>query len=234
MKKLITTIAFSIIMVTLTNAQIKKPTVKVGVNKAKTQQPSSGLLLKSSVKLKTLQDLNKLNIPVSQITKEKLNAKPTRSWGITPLKIRNGDLKLDSFKGNYDVNTWDWGLTGGSNRYFNEIINEIENGKPEDPHNNIFPFTIKFRAIGGVEYRLKIKQHLVYRNSPSHYLYIKKGNYITKIQMVGQEYNYIFKEVRSREIEISFSGAAIIDNNSRNGGTWWPVKTPKIEIDRIN
>ena len=40
-------------MVTITNAQIKKPTVKAGVTKVKTQQPSSGLLLNSSAKLNT-------------------------------------------------------------------------------------------------------------------------------------------------------------------------------------
>ena len=234
MKKLLTTIALSIIMVTLTNAQIKKPTVRVGVTKTKTQQPSSGLLLKSSVKLKTLQDLNKLNIPVSQITKEKLNAKPTRSWEITPLKIRNGDLKLDSFKGDYDIDFWAWGLSAGSNRNFEQIIDEIENGEPEDLYNNIFPFTIKFRAAGGVEYRLKIKQTIVDLDRNSHYLYIKNGNRISKIQMDGLDFNYVFKEGRSREIEISFSGATLIDINYSGGGVWWPIKTQKIQIDRIN
>jgi len=229
MKKLITTIAFSILMVTLTNAQIKKPKVKVDVNKVQTQKPSSGLLLKSSVKLKTLQDLNKLNIPVTQITKEKLNAKPTRSWGITPLKIRNGDLKLGRFNGHYDVNMWAW---SSNNRGFNIKLRELENGKGEDPHHDILPFTIKFRAIGGVEYRLKINQRTILHTRRSNYLYIKKGNFISKIQMNELEFNYIFKESRSGEIEILFSGVAILDNTNRQG--FYPLMTEKIEIDRIN
>ena len=184
--------------------------------------------------MQTIEDIKKLNIPVAQISKEQFNAKPITSWNISPKKIVNGFLKLDSFKGEYDSDFWDWGLSVNPRTNLSTIMNEIENRTAEDPYNDIFLFTIKFRATGGIEYRLKIKQTYVYRDPKPHYMYIKKGGYITKIQMTGLEFNYIFKESRSQEIQISFSGAIIIDDSSRNVGIWWPVRAQNIQIDRIN
>jgi hypothetical protein len=232
MKKVLTTIALAIIMVAGTNAQIKKPTIKVDASKVQTQQPSNGLLLKSSVNLKTLQDFNKLDIPTQQISKDKLDAKPTMSWAISPRKLTDGFLKFNSFKGDYDLDLWDWGLSANGN--FDTTIDELDRGKTEDPRRYVFPFTIKFRATGGVEYRLKIKQGYRIPNPTQQFLYIIKDQQISKIQMSNYEFNFIFKEIRSREIEISFSGVAYIDSNDRNGGIWNPIMTEKIQIDRIN
>lgn len=221
MKKII--LIFSLVFYTTANAQIKKTSVKV--NNKQTQQANFGVLLKSNVKLKSLQDLNKLNIPLTQITSEKLNAKPTQSWEITPLKLIDGVLKLDSFSGNYGLDYWRW--------FTDTNFSELENGTTENRNNKVLPITIKFRATGGVEYRLKINQRLVLPTREFNFIYIKKGNLISKVQMSsGLEFNYIFKETRSGEIEISISGV-VISAHTNSGGSY-PIHTEKIEIDRIN
>lgn len=237
MKKAIILFIWGLFAITTVNAQIKKPSVKVKVNKHKTHQVSPGVLLKSSVKLKTLKDFNKLNIPVTKITKEQLNAKPIRSWKITPLKLKDGVLKLASFTGSSGLTYWSWytetrGANKGNNANKRRLINELESGTVNNNHHTALPFTIKFRVTGGVEYRLKIEQRVIIPSRHSNFLYIKKGNYITKIQK-GQfnSFNYIFKEARSSEIEISFSGVVIPDETI---SVFNPLRTEKIEIDRIN
>ncbi|WP_423999435.1 hypothetical protein [Maribacter sp. IgM3_T14_3] len=159
MKKVITTFALAIIMVAGTNAQIKKPTVKVDASKVQTQQPNNGLLLKSSVKLNTLQDFKKLNIPVAQITKEKLNAKPISTWSIAPTKYKYADLQLYRFNGAWDKNYW----TLKSYNHYDEdgdikrVLANVQTGNVDLVGSSGFPMSIDFRATAGVEYRLKIK-----------------------------------------------------------------------------
>ncbi len=99
MKKVITTIALAIIMVAGTNAQIKKPTVKVNTTPIATSTKLQGVKVNDLSRLKTIEDFEKLNIPVQQMTKELLNKKPTQTWIISPTQLSYAQLKLDYFYG---------------------------------------------------------------------------------------------------------------------------------------
>ena len=223
MKKLITTIALSILVVTITNAQIKKPTVKVGVTKAKTQQPSSGLLLNSSVKLKTLQDFKKLNIPVAQITKEMLDKKPTQTWIINPRKLSDGYLKLIKFTGFLRPESFllyvrekcdSWSQTERL-----EALYRTEYWH-EDDYSWMFPLKISFRVSGDVDYLIKLKHikqehpaYVPYDLKPRDFIYVVRKSldltyYISKVLMDNNnEFHYSFKEHNSGEISLFFSSS---------------------------
>ena len=77
MKKLITTIVLSIIMVSLTNAQIKKPTVKVNTTSIKTNTNLQGIKVNDLSRLKSIEDLDHENFVKFGITS---NCKRRFDW----------------------------------------------------------------------------------------------------------------------------------------------------------
>jgi hypothetical protein len=245
MKKLITTIALAIIMVSLTNAQINKPKVKVDVNKVQTQQPSSGLLLNSSMKLNTLQDFNKLNIPVAHITKEQLNAKPISTWSISPTKYKYADLQLYGFNGRWDQNYWT--LKSYNDRDHDgdikRVFANVQTGQVDALGGAGFPMFIGFRATAGVEYRLKIKLiddvYYTFDYDSRDFIYIIKSNrdreeIVAQINVdTNKEINYVFKEERSGYIYLNFSCIPKL-NEEYNIYHWKWVCFNEIKIDRIN
>ncbi|WP_338357581.1 hypothetical protein [Yeosuana marina] len=225
MKKVITTIALTIIMVAGTNAQIKKPTVKIDASKIQTQQSSNGLLLNSSVKLNTLQDFKKLNIPKQQLSKEQLAKKPTRTWKITPMKLKDGFLTLEWAEGALLKERWHLYTLGSSDvRYKSGAI------------------TIKFYAVGGVEYRLKINFENILRDmsfDSNDFIYIRKydNNEVFATQVfldpTNGEFNYIFKQQNSGYIYIT---STTIPKLQASTGIeeWVMIGVDEIKIDRIN
>ncbi len=93
MKSQILTIVLLLFGITTIDAQMKKPAVSVKTNKVKMVKTVQGIKVDLR-EIKTSADFNKLKIPVSRVSKEKLNAKPINTWKITPLKSKDGQLVI--------------------------------------------------------------------------------------------------------------------------------------------
>lgn len=211
MKKLITTIALSIIMVTLTNAQIKKPTVKLNTPKVNTGNSVQGLKINDLSRLKSIEDFKKLKIPVQQITKENLRKKPTQTWKINPRKLNDGSLKFERLSGWMTPNSWNFGRN--NDRTVQEDVETLNSGRSAGA--GLFDLKIEFRVSGGIEYRLKLKEIDPWGNYRDKNLFVSRrssnGLYISRINMNElNEYNYIFKEPNSCDIKLQFTGTADI------------------------
>jgi len=231
MKKLITTIALSILVVTITNAQIKKPTVKVNTNPIETNTNLQGVKVNDLSRLKTIEDFEKLKIPVQQITKEKLNAKPAQTWKISATRLYYAQLKLDYFYGLLSNNEF---LMKGSNMIDNEpeIIDAIRRSPyPIDPAKLWnFPLGIKFRVSADVEYKLKLKVSNAGRGD---IFVVKNESFISRISKSDRgDYYYVFTPDKSEEITLKFSSPFGRKSNRSSIKHWKPITFTEILIER--
>jgi len=243
MKKLITTIVLSIIMVSLTNAQIKKPTVKVNTTSIKTNTNLQGIKVNDLSRLKSIEDFEKLKIPPQQLTKEILNAKPTQTWKIGPRRLNDGNLKFEQIIGVMTPTSWLYG--GEFINNLDDVIEDLNRDIIRGGNYATFPLSIKFKVSGGIEYRLKFKQlQPASTTNNNEYLYVyiesKNGRYISRLDKNDlNEFNFIFKEPNSSEIILKISPIPNLKGNnlpgiSRSGYYWQWVEISEIKIDRIN
>ncbi len=196
-----------------------------------------GLKINNLNKFKTFGDFKKLNIPVQQTTKELLNKKPTRTWTINPRKLTYGSLKFEKLMwGTITPTSWRYG--SGSFRRINEHVERLNRGRNVSSNNtaDVFTLKIKFRASGASEYRLKLKEidHMSHENYRDKYIYVrrisKNGLFISRLNMNElEEYNYIFKEPNSCDINLEFTGAPNLGRVD-----WELVTISEIRIDKIN
>jgi hypothetical protein len=105
MKKLITTIVVAIIMVSLTNAQIKKPVISQNQQGATNQTAVQGIQLPNLERV-TSAEIRKLRLPTVSISEAQKNAKPLSTWKITPLQPKYSSLSVDSYYGEYFLYGW--------------------------------------------------------------------------------------------------------------------------------
>lgn len=194
MRKIITLVSFYLVMSLTISAQIKRTNVLL--NKTNVKKQVQGVKVDIS-KFNKAADFNRINIPESQISKTKLNAKPINTWKITPLKPKNAQLELKSLFGVVTPSYWQTGIETQTND------SDFTNLNPS------FPISIKFRASGGVDYRLKLKNLITNRNG---YVYIAIGDlynhhsFVNKIQFDrNNELNYSFYEEKSKDIIIYVS-----------------------------
>lgn len=209
-KKIITTIVFIAITFTTVHSQITRPNNRLKTKEVNKLSQTDGLRI-ANLDKKSMKDLTRLNIPVSSITRDKLNAKPIRTWAIGPNKLYDGQLRLKYFNGHWSDNKWK-----SSNRYC---------------------ASFKFRALGGVEYRMKLKMvpdsGMGFSNDNFIYVTRKRDNRTTKVVIdEHKEFNYLFKEAQSGEIEIMFTAIPVVTIEGRN--SFRPIRFSEIRIDRIN
>ncbi len=237
-KKILSTIFVIVLTFITVNAQVK-PKVSVKTSKVKTGKAIQSLKVMSLDKLKSVEDLKRLNIPVAKVTKEKLRAKPTRTWKINPQRLNDGFLRFETMQGTFDKDRWTWG--SNVDRHLQNSLDRLNEGKQKNDRYDAFPFKIKFRVTGGVEYRIKIRQLYILPESRSHYIYVaiksmsNKQQSISKINNENNVFNYIFKRPRSEEVIISLSGIPTITSTFNDGrGYWQPINVAEVRIDRIN
>jgi len=238
MKNSITILAVAILMVAGTNAQIKKPTVKVTTTNIKTNTALQGVKVNDLSRLKTVADFEKLNIPVQQMTKEKLNAKPTQTWKISATQLSYAQLKLDYFRGWLSNNEFQMRgqyLMSGQN-YDHNLAENIDQqwrrrGTTDDPYLFwICPLGIKFRASADIEYKLKLKISDTSIPSMGDIFVVQNELYISRISKSDSgDYYYVFTPEKSEEITLQFSSGVIADSNF-----WESISFTEIRIDRIN
>ncbi len=141
MKNLIITIVLTVLTFSIASAQIKKiplKNTKVGV-----VQLNKGIKVPNIKNISTA-DLHKLKLPVVSITEIQKNAKPLRSWKITPMRLKDTYLEISSFFGRGTKSLWE--------------INSfpLVEGREVTKWNAEFLW-LKFRQSQGIEYRMKIK-----------------------------------------------------------------------------
>ena len=262
MKKLFSAILFVAITFSTIHAQVKstikpgiKPTIQMNTALSKNVANTKGLKLAANKKL-TAGDFKKLNIPRVQISVEQLNAESIRTWKINPMKMKDGFFQLDKFKG--EMTTRDWSFGGYRTSFLAQKVERFNGGIEAQ---NSAPLKIKFRATGGIEYRLKFEN--LYGRADDYIFVVKKTRNNTTVSKLfptdQNEYLYVFKESSSCDVQISFSAVPDFDTRSeeeirrareyerrrghdaRRGGHdfirrdyWGWVKIPEIRIDRIN
>lgn len=234
MKKVITTIALALSIVTLTNAQIKKPKVKMNTTPIATNTQLQEVKVNNLGSLKTIEDFEKLNIPVQQMTKELLNKKPTQTWKISPMHLIDGNLKLNYFYGS--INPEVFSYYGTDANYFN-VLASFPASRLISGSNN-FPLSIAFRASGGVEYRLKIKLSGGAGNNDKIYILRSVNDTYSLVAISDQgnkEFNYVFKEDTSETVYIGISSILKESEKfNRPFYSWLVSSLSEIRIDRIN
>ena len=218
------------------NAQIKKPKVPTNTNKINAVKIESGL--KVELKNISLNDLNKLKIPVSTINKEILNAKPIKSWEINPLKPINAHFKLYNFYGLWRNNKWTIGdiydpsslRQDRIDRYVIEFHNRYDEENWPIHTNRIFPVVLKFRASAGARYILSYE---LWNTHPKESVFIGRGSYITEVYAVDTKINYVFDQDISEEIFIYISPK--LGKTPDEINSFLPTSFERgIKIDRIN
>ena len=222
MKKSILTFVTVLLTLMVSNAQIKKPNVIANTKKVKKHKIKQGVRIDLK-NIKTVADFNKLKIPVSQISKEKLNAKPISTWKITPLKSKDGQLELESLFGVVTKSHWQTGV-------------EVKSYDPNFTKlNSNFPLSIKFRASGGVEYRLKLKDQMKNRYG---YVYVAlrdidgRHSFVNRVEFDrNNELYYPFYEDRSKDVIIDVS--FVSTNASGENIDYKCLKLSEIEISRL-
>ncbi len=210
MKKLTISVLLALAFITA-KAQVKPKVytsnkkIKINKNKPKPQ----GIKITNFKKI-SINDLNKLDIPIAQISADKLNDKPTRTWSINPMKQYEGNLFLTLLYGTWSKENWKIGSGTVSETMGLNIINSREEFSNRGGYNNsgqwryIFPQIIKFIAAGDTEYILKIKFHGYV--IPNHSIYIGRDSYISEVNLNEyKEANYLFKQADSGEVYIYIS-----------------------------
>ena len=208
MKKSIITSAVVLVAITTLQAQINRPTVNVNRDQVNSAPLVQGLEVRNLDKM-TIAEFNKLKVPIAQITTQKLNAKPTKSWKITPIRLNDGLLMFSSFYGYSTPKEWHVGEWNVS-----------------------FPLRFKFRLQAGVEYRIKLKaKNEVKRNARISMCYSDTNEYICMGTRVDRnnEFNFVIMEPRSKNVKIEISGVRGEYTNRDE-----PFVTSQVIIDRIN
>ncbi len=207
MKNLVITLLLTFFIVPILNAQVKKQ-VSTNIKKNRINVNTIEKGIKINLKSISVNDLNKLKIPVSKISKEFLNAKPISSWKVTPLKTHDAHLKLLGFYGQWTKSSWGIGEVFSHGYYSNEINNMKESfidNHRAGPHNGatrLFPVVLQFRATAGARYILNYR---LFNAHPEESVFISRGSYITEVYAVGGEITYGFIQDRSEEIYIYIS-----------------------------
>ncbi|WP_338357580.1 hypothetical protein [Yeosuana marina] len=210
MKNRIVLMVSLVFYITASNAQIKKPAISEPVSKIKSDQLIQGLKITKMPKI-SLNDLNKLDIPIIKVAKEKLDTKPTMAWSINPMKHHDGNLKLMLLYGIWSQETWEIGSGEVSESLRISILNKKEDFRSRSYEYNhgqwrfIFPEILTFKALGGVEYLLRITFQGDYiRGSDA--IYIGRESYISEVSLNEyKEANYLFRQENSGEINIYIS-----------------------------
>ena len=143
MKKLITTIALAIIMVSLTNAQIKKPVINQPQQGTTHQTAVQGIQLPNLERV-TSAEIKKLRLPTVSITDAQKNAKPLTTWKITPLQPKYSTLSVDSYYGEYSLNGW-------------QLLPKPLFEGPDFRDFSLSALTLDFRVSTGVRYLVIVK-----------------------------------------------------------------------------
>ncbi|WP_338357577.1 hypothetical protein [Yeosuana marina] len=106
MKKLIITIVLSIILVSITTAQIKKPVIPQNKQGTTNQTAVQGIQLPNLDRV-TSAEIKKLRLPTVSITDAQKNAKPLTTWEITPLKPKYSSFFIEDYYGTYSLKGWE-------------------------------------------------------------------------------------------------------------------------------
>ena len=211
MKRIITTIALTLIAVIFTNAQVKLPKINTSTGELITQKQSEGLKIDLS-KVKSLKDLQGLNIPRAEISREKLAEKSRKQWKVSPWKMTDGTLVITRVHGTYQNKQYVLRSSFIARQYDRIPIPGIDNGV--DIIVGTFPITIEFRAAAKVEYRLKLKHGGSYHHNSE--ILVTINDEVQSVRMNRQkEFNLIFMEEASKKLEIIFSGLVNPDKTPR-------------------
>lgn len=232
MKKLITTLALAIIMVAGTNAQINKPKISINTTKINTVKTLPGLKVNDLSKLKSLDDIKKLDAPTSQVTTEQERASSSQSWSINTLKLRDGHFSLVRLNGYISTSPLSMWAHTKENSPTGE---DVESNRSNSSYYRAFPLELKFRAEAGAEYRVKIKGGR--RGSNSHiYAVIKNENeqssFISRIEINSLgDYNHIIPTNNTGNISLLFSTLAQPPGHIND---WIDLYFREITLERIN
>ncbi len=212
--------------------RLKKPTVKVNTTPIETKTNLQGVKVNDLSRLKTIEDFEKLNIPVQQMTKELLNKKPTQTWKIKATKLYDGQLKLHYFEGVLENNKFTCQGILHNPEDVDRMDRSGERGYDQaEIYRYNFPVAIKFRASGGVDYLLKIKTEKSWDyDNHSDIFIVKNQTFIFRSAVSEQKdyYYFPFKQATSEEITILISSQIM-----RNRVNWGSLRFTEIQIDRL-
>jgi hypothetical protein len=143
MKKLIITIVLSIISVSITTAQIKKPAINQPQQGTTHQTAVQGIPLPNLERV-TSAEIKKLKLPTVSITDAQKNAKPITTWKITPMQPKYSTLSVDSYYGEYSLNGW-------------QLLPKPLFEGPDFRDFSLSALTLDFRVSRGVRYMIIVK-----------------------------------------------------------------------------
>jgi hypothetical protein len=210
MKKIILSTILILVSAETLTAQIKNSVLKSNTIKVKKTKDIQEPLKITNLKKISEAELNRLKIPIVKIPDEQRDAKAIKTWKLSPLKLYNGNLRLHYFNGHWSDNKWK-----SSSRY---------------------ALGLKFKVRAGSEYRLKLKM-IPERGmtfSEDDYIHIiRKKNLISKVEINEyKEFNYVFQENHTQEIEIWISA---IPKVRGNGDSYYKnIRFAELQIDQIN
>ncbi len=166
-------------------------------------------------KVKSLKDLQGLNIPRAEISKEKLAEKSRKKWKVSPWKMTDGTLVITRVHGTYQNKQFVLQSRFSMPNYSGIPLPGCH-GTGVDIIVGTFPMTIEFRGAAKVEYRLKLKHAGSYYHNSE--ILVTINDEVQSVRMNRQkEFNLIFMEEVSKKLEIVFSGLVN------------PNKTPRAE-----
>ena len=150
MKKLIITIVLSIISVSITTAQIKKPVITQNQQGTNNQTAVQGIQLPNLERV-TSAEIKKLRLPTVSITEAQKNAKSLSSWKVTPLQPKYSGLAVAHYYGEYSLNGW-------------QLLPKPLFEGPDFRDFAISALTLDFRVSRGVRYMIIVKLKTVANN----------------------------------------------------------------------
>ena len=204
MKILITTLVTVLVMITTVRAQINLPKINTKTGELITQKETAGLKINLS-NIKSLQDLQGLNIPRAEISREKLAEKSRKQWKVSPWKMTDGTLVITRVHGTYQNKQF---ILQSSRSVHVPDYSGIPipgYGTGVDVIVGTFPLTIEFRAIANTVYRLKLKHAGNYYHDSE--IFVTINDEVQSVRMNAQkEFILIFFEETSKKLEIVFSG----------------------------
>lgn len=218
MKKLIITIVLVVLTLNTVNAQIKNPVLHSNV---KVHKINPGVKINNIKNISTA-DLHKLKLPIVSITEAQKNAKPLKSWKITPMRLKDTYLEVSSFFGRGTKDLWE--------------INSfpyVEGREVTKWHAEFL--WLKFRQSQNIEYRMKIK--LPGNNYRGSQLYIQVNDFGAKYPVDPNDgtVNVTWTGNRSTP-NASIAIGQFVDQNTHHDQRQ-PYQTTRIEyvlIDKIS
>jgi len=208
-----------LIMSLAVKAQIKAP--KLNNGKTSQVELKKGITIPNIKKISTT-DLHKLKLPIVSITEVKKNTKPLTSWKITPMRLKDTYLELNSFFGRSTKQVWE------INSFPMIEGREVTNWQAEF-------LWLKFRQTKGIEYRMKIK--LPGNNYRGSQIYIQVNEFGAKypVDPNNGTVNVIWVANRSNS-NASIAVGQFVDQNPHHDQRQ-PYATTRIEyisIDKIS